>query len=834
MVHRGTIMRRSIWLIVLFASMWGLLGCNTTTSYTQASTTLFTSSTSSVDIITQTATQSTNVQTNLSTTLSSTMSITSTISTTLSTTSTIALNGLQFQFRDEWDGYVVVGYSGTLTEVTIPSTIHSKSVVGIGQNAFANKNFIVSLGIPDSIRFIEYSAFRNMTGLTSIHIPPSVQTIGEGALRGCSSLVSLSIPFSGLSSEYTPNSSENLFGAIFGNSFYQGSYSALQYYYDTNFEIFFIPSTLREIAIHTTTSIPFGAFANLSSIERIIIGDSVTLIGPRSFQNSQGIVEVQGGSNLTSISGSAFDGTDWLDDQQNGLLIIGKVLYKMIGESPRIVNNIPSSVETIADLAFSYQYSLEEIIIPEGVKFIGIEAFMGCSNLYSVQFPQSLEIIHSHAFASNYSLTSVSFEEGLLSIGDYAFYENVILAGSIVIPDTTLSIGQGAFMNCYNIQSISIGKNVSLIGGSAFFGTNGLQDFQVDSDNLFFSSIEGVLFSKNMERLLRYPVMNPRIQYLIPNGVITIDEYAFAKAIYLEEVIMSSSIVEAKKGSFMMTSSLLQITLSENLIVISEEMFSYAMKLQEIVIPNKVIMIDAYAFENCYQLQTVTIGKQVEEIASNAFVGSKAIQEYVVHLDNPTYYHHEGVLFSRVENVLVFYPIGNTRLIYQVPSGVQIIGSNSFAKAEYVKEVVLSSSVERIDFQAFQFAKELEKITFASGLSTIGDSAFEGCAKLAEINFSTGLKEIHYRAFKNIQSITSLALPYGLQSIGASAFENNPQMTSITIPSTVHTIFDFAFEGCSSLVISLHHQAVPSTFGEYWNYYDYWNELQCEVRFNAS
>ncbi|MDP2425748.1 MAG: hypothetical protein Q8M70_05295, partial [bacterium] len=95
-------MRRSIWLFVLFASMWGLLGCNTTTSYTQASTTLFTSSTSSMDIVTQTATQFTNVQTTQSTTLSSTMSITSTTSTAQPTTSTIALNGLLFQFRDEW------------------------------------------------------------------------------------------------------------------------------------------------------------------------------------------------------------------------------------------------------------------------------------------------------------------------------------------------------------------------------------------------------------------------------------------------------------------------------------------------------------------------------------------------------------------------------------------------------------------------------------------------------------------------------------------------------------------------------------------------------------
>lgn len=85
----------------------------------------------------------------------------------------------------------------TVTSVTIPNTVSmygkEYSVVGIGENAFANCTSLASINIPNSITTISDYAFYNCSALTELTVPGSVTGIGKEALYGCKSLTTLHI-----------------------------------------------------------------------------------------------------------------------------------------------------------------------------------------------------------------------------------------------------------------------------------------------------------------------------------------------------------------------------------------------------------------------------------------------------------------------------------------------------------------------------------------------------------------------------------------------------------------------------------------------------------------
>ena len=252
-------------------------------------------------------------------------------------------NGLEFTSNSDGT-YSVTGYTGSATDVIIPSTYEGKAVTSIGSNAFCDCTSLTSIVIPDSVTSIGDGAFYNCTSLTSIEIPDNVTSIGDYAFFDCTSLTSIEIPDSVTSIGY---------------------------------EAFCNCTSLTSIEIpDSVTSIGEGAFWGCTSLTSVVIGNSVTSIGNYAFSSC---------SSLTSIK-VATNNPEYKDIDGNLYTKDGEVFIQYAIGKTDVSFDIPDGVTRICGVAFYGCASLTSIVIPDSVTSIGDETFYWCISLTSIKF----------------------------------------------------------------------------------------------------------------------------------------------------------------------------------------------------------------------------------------------------------------------------------------------------------------------------------------------------------------------------------------------------------------------------------------------------------------
>lgn len=232
--------------------------------------------------------------------------------------------------------------------------------------------------------------------------------------------------------------------------------------------------------------------------------------------------------------------------------------------------SLPNSITKIGEYAFYACYGLSDIVIPDSVQSIGKYAFAGCS-ITKATIPDGVTIIEEGTFAYTYLLTSISIPDSVESIGRSAF-ENSNLT-SIYIPDSVTSMSANVFNGTpyYNDESnwenglLYIDNH--LIGAKDNIETCYIKDSIVTiADNLltylrtnafvvgenckYFSADDrGALFDKNKTRLIKYPTSNPATSYIIPEGVLSVDEYAFYGS-GVKSVVIADSVTDIGYAAF--------------------------------------------------------------------------------------------------------------------------------------------------------------------------------------------------------------------------------------------------------------------------------------------
>ena len=111
-------------------------------------------------------------------------------------------------------------------------------------------------------------------------------------------------------------------------------------------------------------------------------------------------------------------------------------------------------------------------------------------------------------------ITYQTLTESTVQVGDGMNCAVDSFASTITIPSTVnfegvdysvTSIGYQAFSSCYSLTSISLPSSMSNLQSSMFSGCPSLTELNVDSGNSLFSTVNGVLFNKDLTVLVCYP-----------------------------------------------------------------------------------------------------------------------------------------------------------------------------------------------------------------------------------------------------------------------------------------------------------------------------------------
>ncbi len=420
-------------------------------------------------------------------------------------------------------------------------------------------------------------------------------------------------------------------------------------------------------------------------------------------------------------------------------------------------------------------------------------------------------------------------------------------SGEVVIPKTIEGyavkwIGGAwqdkVFQGCTGITSIVIPDSVISIDVSAFSGCTSLAKITVSPDNKNYSSVDGVLFNKDMTILVRYPEGAANSSYVVPNSVVEIYSNAFIgcnsiksitlskglKKIYdgtfanltnLESVIVQEGVQHIGNKAFENCSSLKQISLPESLISIgsvykgnpndfsASEYFQYGRtfygctSLEEVKIPDNVEIIGYSTFYGCTSLSKVKLSKKLKEIAENTFYGCSSLKNIII---------PKGVLeigYSAFENCTslenIELPDGLTAIGISVDHYFHTSGCYSFAGCTSLKEVVIPDSVTGIGSRAFSGCTSLSKVKLSNNLAIIDEGTFSGCTSLAEIEIPDSVTEISKSAFSGCTSLSKVKLSNNLTKIENGTFSGCTSLQEIVIPDGVKKLGDDAFYGCTSL-----------------------------------
>ena len=402
----------------------------------------------------------------------------------------------------------------------------SSSPLFYAKNLYVDGKLVKELVIPNGVTSIEKYAFSNFQGVTSISIPESVTSIGKAAFSGCDNLTSVKCPqrFRKL----FPNADYSIKVGDFGfedgsvpclvkyrgnggdivlpKDFNGKSYSiGAQAFANSNVTSVKIPegvtsigdwafsgcSNLSTIAIpESVTSVGAAAFSGCSKLRTITIPESVTSVSDSTFSGCSNLSTITIPESVTSVGAAAFSGTAWYDNQPDGVVYVGKVLYKfkgaMLGTTKIVVRE---GTKSIAENAFQDCNKLEFIVIPESVTHIGQDAFVGCNKLAYATCPHRLRRelpkveylveVGDFRFADSFMASLVkyvgdsrdivlpkNFNTKNYSIGTQAFANSNIT--SAIISKGVTSIGWHAFENCSSLTSVTISESVESIEVSAF------------------------------------------------------------------------------------------------------------------------------------------------------------------------------------------------------------------------------------------------------------------------------------------------------------------------------------------------------------------------------
>nr|WP_315456634.1 leucine-rich repeat protein [uncultured Prevotella sp.] len=536
-----------------------------------------------------------------------------------------------------------------------------------------------------------------------------------------------------------------------------------------------------------------------SGVKRIILGDSVTIIGNSAFSGCSSLTSVTISNSVTTIRGYAF----------SGCISLTSV-------------TIPNSVTTIEQSAFGGCTSLTSVTIPNSVTTIEQSAFRGCSSLTSVTIGNSVTTIGYNAFENTnktkiiwltntppagyrnvegrihyvandlytglsnkkvYPYLSSIFEvDGIkyvpvspsertcdaidctytgepyeLKINKKVNYKGVDMTVREFNPYTAYnctkikkayididgSIGHEAFNYCANLSTVNIAK-VNDIGNEAFNRCANLSTVNIAKVN--------DIGNEAFNRCANLSTVNIA-------KVNDIGNRAFSECTNLVSVVVKDG-NNIGESAFSNCSSLKTLSLDNKIKSLGRYAFRGCSNLKQFVIPDSVTILNYDLLRDCSSLKSIRIHKSIKEI-DKAFYGCTNLSTLIIEDRNTT-------LKLRSNNTAITRSISSPlfgdckldsvyiggKIVYETSS---VYGYSPFYRNTSLRTVKISDAETTIYDNEFYGCTNLQNVSIGDNVKSIGKWAFSGCSSLKNFTFGSGLQSIGQEAFSDCFNITQIS-----------------------------------------------------------------------------
>ena len=462
--------------------------------------------------------------------------------------------------------------------------------------------------------------------------------------------------------------------------------------------------------------IPFSFMMRLRSAETLRLNASIKKLPERICMAAESLRSIE------------------VPDENPNFRSIDGVLYSKDGKTlllyPRKKADrdfsVPEPVETAAKFAFLQCERLRSISFPNTFRTLGELTIVECPNLREIFFPRLIQTVHHRAIVKAES------------------FERIEVLGTLLPAEEPRP----------EEKNQGEEKNVSA--------------------QECFRSIDGVLYSSDLKRLVLYPGGRDDPHFDVPETVEVIGRGAFLSSVYLRSIRLGASVREIE--------------------LLCEP-------------------IDTPCLKN-----------------ASLFYGCKLLKSFDVDPANPVFRSIDGVLYKNEARVLVCYPLAKKDNTFRIPDSVEVIAPYAFATNKYLERVVFPNSVRTIEQGAFLVCENLRGVSLPDSLRSIGDRAFSGCKSLVVIRIPKSVQGFD-RCFDSCLSLRrvdvdpenpffrggcgvlfskdlthlifcpaswprkSAVVPEQVTTIEAGAFEDCRVLRSIKVPATVRVIEEDAFRG---------------------------------------
>ena len=519
-------------------------------------------------------------------------------------------------------GYTVMGNTTIKGFVNVEELVIPEGVTEIEENAFMSLKNLKKVQFPSTLKKIGNNAFSNCSSIESIALPDGFETLGYGVFTGCKGIKSLSFP------ESLKEMGYDVFQGCTGLKDANGCVIVKGHLYYME-----IPSGVTEVTIPAGVQVLDGELFSGNKIKKVTIPDGVTRIEHRIFYLCSNLEEVYVPDSVTYIGTYAFESCSSLKK----LRVPSKFER---GEDPfRGCKSLQDAngFVVVSGILCDYFGTADKVVIPDGVKEI------------------------EHNCFNNEKMTELILPNSLIKIGEGAF-QNCTNLKKVEIPDSVSEIGRSAFSGCSSLSELKLSANVKTIDFSVFSGTANLKKVVVPEgvEEILYSAfsgsgIEEITLPASLKKLGRLDIKEGvKVSYNgtqeqwdalkpdktlankidlvilkvtpVPTDTVTPTPVpATSTPVPVVYVVKVTDIFDGYGNSYKLKGN--NATLIKGAkkakVTIPDTVILYGKKY-------KVTAIGAGAFKSNKKLKSVTIGKYVKSIGKKAFCGDSKLKTVII------------------------------------------------------------------------------------------------------------------------------------------------------------------------------------------------------------